>query len=98
MSAIGDIQTALEARAGTITDALDRAECLALVAEYVALRTAILALSSSKVTTYSLAGRSVTHADLPTMRREANSIRAQIDTHLHEDRILVADLESTGIT
>jgi len=97
MGAIADIQTALLARAATITDALQRAECEAAIAEYIALRTAILALSSSQVTSYSLAGRSVTRADLASLRAQASAARAEIVDAMDGGAILIADLRQPGV-
>ncbi len=95
MAAIADINTALLARAATITDSLQRAECEAAIAEYIALRTAILALSSSQITSYSLGGRSVTRADLASLRQQANLARGEVVDALDGGMILVADLSGS---
>jgi hypothetical protein len=97
MAAIADIQTALTARAATITDALQRAECEAAIAEYIALRTAILALSSSQITSYSLGGRSVTRADLASLRQQAQAARAEIVDAMDGGEILIADLRQPQV-
>jgi hypothetical protein len=99
MGAIQDIQTALLAKSGEMTDALDRAECEAFIAEYVALRTAILALSSSSVTSYSIAGRSVTKNDLAKLRQQAQAIRAEIGRFVvvsGNDTPSVSDFQEAG--
>ncbi len=97
MAAIADIQTALLARSATITDALQRAECEAAIAEYIALRTAILALSSSQITSYSLGGRSVTRADLASLRQQAQVARAEIVDAMDGGEILTADLREPQV-
>ena len=97
MAAIADIQAALLVRSATITDALQRAECEAAIAEYIAIRTAILALSSSQVTSYSLAGRSVTRADLASLRQQAALSRAEITNALSNDMPMIADLSQTTV-
>jgi len=97
MAAIADINTALLARAATITDALQRAECEAAIAEYIALRTAILALSSSQITSYSLGGRSVTRADLASLRQQAQAARAEIVDAMDGGEILIADLRQPQV-
>jgi hypothetical protein len=97
MAAIADIQTALLARSATITDALQRAECEAAIAEYIALRTAILALSSSQITSYSLGGRSVTRADLASLRQQAQAARAEIVDAMDGGEILIADLREPQV-
>jgi hypothetical protein len=97
MAAIADIQTALLARSATITDALQRAECEAAIAEYIALRTAILALSSSQITSYSLGGRSVTRADLASLRQQAQAARAEIVDAMDGGEILIADLRQPQV-
>jgi len=96
-AAIDAIQAAMLARSATITDALIKAECDAFIAEYIAVRTAILALSSQQVTSYSLAGRSVTRADLGTLRGQANAIRAEIDACIEGNAVLVGDLSDTRV-
>jgi len=85
MGAIDDINTALLAKTATITDALDKAEAEAYVAEYVAIKAAILSLSGSATAIYSIAGRSVTRADLPSLREQAASIKAQIALYADGD-------------
>ena len=99
MPAIQDINAALLAKAATLTDALDKAECEAFIAEYVALRTAILALSSSSVTSYSIAGRSVTKNDLGKLRQQAQAIRGEIGRFVvvsGNDTPTVADFSQAG--
>jgi hypothetical protein len=99
MAAIADIQTALLLKSGELTDVLDKAECEAFIAEYVALRTAILALSGNTVASYSIAGRSVTKADLPRLRNEAAGVRSQIGRYISasgNDMPAVADFSTAG--
>jgi len=99
MPAITDINTALLAKAATLTDAVDKAECEAFIAEYVALRTAILALSSSSVTSYSIAGRSVTKNDLGKLRQQAQAIRGEIGRFVvvsGNDTPTVSDFSNAG--
>ena len=82
MAAIADINTALLAKAAELTDTLDKAECEALIAEYIALKTGILALSGSTVSSYSIAGRSVSKSDRPRLRTEAESCRSRIGRYI----------------
>ena len=99
MGAIQDINTALLAKAALITDTLDKAECEAFIAEYVALRTAILALSGNQTASYSIAGRSVTRNDLPKLRQQAQAVRAQIAGYVStggNDGPTVADFSNAG--
>jgi hypothetical protein len=99
MGAIDDIQTALLAKSAELTDALDKAECEAFIAEYIALRTAILALAGNTVSSYSIAGRSVTKADLPRLRLEAGGVRSQIARYISasgNDQPAVADFSWAG--
>ena len=99
MAAIDDINTALLAKAATLTDSMDKAECEAFIAEYIALRTAILALSSSSVTSYSIAGRSVTKGDLGKLRQQAQAIRGEIGRFVvvsGNDTPSVSDFQEAG--
>lgn len=95
MAAIDDIQTALLAKTATITDALQQAEANAAVDEYIALRRAILALSGTQVTSYSIGGRSVTRADLASLRQQANAARGEIQDAFDGGLPMVADLRGT---
>jgi hypothetical protein len=98
MGAIDDIQTALLLKSGELTDALDKAECEAFIAEYIAIRTVILGLAGNSVASYSIAGRSVTKADLPRLRNEAAGIRSQIGRYISvsNDLPTVADFSTAG--
>jgi hypothetical protein len=79
---IDALKTALQAKAALIVDDIDRLEALALIDEYAVLRAAILALSAKTVASYSIAGRSVTIADLPRLREAAGAVKAQLDAHI----------------
>jgi hypothetical protein len=99
MAAIQDIQTALLAKAATLTDAIDKAECEAFIAEYVALRGVILELSSKQLISYSTAGRSQVRADLQKYNLQAQAVRAQIGrfvTVSGNDTPTVADFSQAG--
>lgn len=101
MAALTDLQTALLAKASLLTDAVSKAEAEAYIAEYIALRTAILSLSSATVSSYSIAGRTVTRADLPRLRAQAVAVRDEINNALASDAsvsvaVAVGDMSGMG--
>ena len=67
------------AEAAKIADELARAECLALIADWEALRLAVSAVAASAdVTSYSIAGRTVTRSAMASVRREAENLADEI--------------------
>ena len=87
------------AKAEAIADDETRLECLALIGEWLPMRRAVAALSSSAdVQSYSIAGRTVTRASLVSVRREADALADQIRAMLGEGGgALVADLRRAFI-
>lgn len=58
---------------------VERLECLALIDDWQNLRTAVSALTSSAdVTSYSIAGRTVTRATMASVRHEADALADEI--------------------
>lgn len=91
---IGKLADAWRTRAAGLADEPDRLECLLLIDEWEGMRRAVSALSSAAdVTSYSIGGRSVTRADLRTLRRDAQAAEDQIRAKLGTGGgVLVADL------
>lgn len=87
------------AKANEISDDETRLECLALIADWRNLRTACAALSSSAdVTSYSIAGRTVTRAAMASVKHEAESLADEILSLLRRGGgALVADLRRAFI-
>ncbi len=86
---LANLKTALDAKAGELSDSLDQLECLALIAEWYAARTAVSALASTDVQQYTLAGRSVTRANLPALRDDVDRMWQRIVGILYPGGALV---------
>jgi len=98
-TAIETLQAALLAQCLLIVDPIDQAEAQMLVSEYIGLRQAVLALSSSSVSSYSIAGRSVTKSNLTELRLMARQARENLRDYLPDTAVqasqngsLVADM------
>jgi len=77
VSNISDLKTLLITEAGSITDTIDKAECLAEIDSWYACRVALDALTSKELSSYSLAGKSITRQQIPILRdEEARHLRA----------------------
>ncbi len=76
---IAELAAIWTAKAQMLTDDEARLECLALIQEWLPMRRAVAALSSSAdVQSYSMAGRTVTRASLVSVRREADALADEI--------------------
>ena len=91
---IAELAALWTAKAENLADPEARLECLALIQEWLPMRRAVSALSSSAdVQSYSIAGRTVTRASLVSVRREADALADQIRAMLGEGGgALVGDL------
>ena len=76
------LEALLIEKAGDITDPIDQLECLCLISSYIALRTAIEGLSSNTMTSYSIAGRSVTKSDLSSLWVSLRTTRSELQNYL----------------
>ena len=88
MSNIADLKTKLE----TITteaytngsiDELDKLEILTDIDAWYDCRVAVNALTATDVQSYSIAGRSVTRRDVPSLQKQADTLYLQIKARLY---------------
>jgi len=99
MSNLSDLKAALVVEANTITFNLDKLECLADIDAWYNATTAVNALSASNVTSYSIAGRTVTRANLTATRNEASQLLTKIKERLYGSGGLAEERYSdTGAT
>lgn len=82
MSNISDLKAAYIVQAADITDAIDKLECLAAIDSWYACELAVSTLSSSDVSSYSIAGRSVTRKNLPELQTQAIDYKRQFLAYL----------------
>lgn len=83
MSNLSDLKDALTTAAASITDAMDKAECLADIDSWYACRTAVDAFETSNVQSYSMSGRSVSRASLPDIKTSEREYWSRIQAKLY---------------
>lgn len=98
-SAIKQLADLWREAASQIDDDFARLECLALIDDWYNLRTACAALASSAdVTSYSIAGRTVTRAAMASVKHEVESLADEILAMLRRGGgALVADIRRAFI-
>jgi hypothetical protein len=77
MSNISDLKAAYIAEAADVSDAIDKLECLSAIDSWYACELAVSTLSSSDVSSYSIAGRSVTRKNLSELQTQAKDYKQQ---------------------
>jgi hypothetical protein len=98
MSNVSDLKDALVSAAASITNTLDKKECLALIDDWYLVRTAIAALSQPGVTSYSIGGRSVTRESMKFLRVDEADMYARIKNHLYREGVVYVDMRSIDAT
>ena len=91
MSTQSDLVTYLQARAAELVFELDKLECLDLISRWNSIRTAVAALESNEVQSYSIAGRSVQRKDLPSLQSQADDIYSTVKALLYGAGIVLVD-------
>jgi len=76
------LEALLIAKAQEIVDPIDQVEALCLITSYIALKTAIEGLSSGTMSSYSIAGRSVTNSDLSSLLVNLRAVRGELANYL----------------
>ena len=94
MSNIADLKTHLQTKAADLTDDLDKLECLSDIDTWYLARTAIDALSSTDVTSYSIGGRSVTRAQIPQLQQQERTLYLRIMQRLYLGGMGLIDLSN----
>jgi len=65
-----------------ISDEIDKIEATMLVYQYIMVSKAVLSLSSKTMSSYSIAGRSVTSLDLPNLRIQLRGIKEELGQYI----------------
>jgi hypothetical protein len=91
MSTQSDLVTYLQSRAAELTFELDKIECLDLISRWNSIRTAVAALESNEVHSYSIAGRSVQRKDLPSLQSQAEEVYSTIKALLYGGSVTLVD-------
>lgn len=92
MSNLSDLKTALSTAAATISNEIDRLDCLSDIDAWYACRTAMDALVAGRLVSYSIGGRSATKRDIPEMADIERQLRARIRQSLYVGGAAYADL------
>jgi len=82
MANIDQLKEKLVEEAASISDDVNRYDCLAAIDDWFLARTALSALRSNGVASYAIAGRSVTRRDLPQLERVERELYQQIRAFL----------------
>ena len=83
MSNIADLKALLIVKAADISFDLDKLECLSDIDAWYNARVAVETLSSTDIVSYSIAGRSVTKASIPSLKGEVNDLYQRIISRLY---------------
>jgi hypothetical protein len=92
MSALTNLQAKYVADAASLTDTVEQLQVLADIETWAAARTALDALTASNLSSYSIAGRSVTRRDVPSLQNQEREVHGRILTALYGRGVMVADL------
>lgn len=91
MSNISDLKDALVVKAGTITDDLDKLDCLATIDDWYACRTATASGQAGGVVSYSIAGRTITRQPLKDAQLQERALWLRIQEYLYRRGIGLVD-------
>jgi hypothetical protein len=94
MSNLSDLKAALITAAASLTDTVDRLEVLSDIDEWYLCRTALSALTATDIQAYSIAGRSITRAQIPQLRDREGEIYERIKSRLYLRGIGYIDFRS----
>jgi hypothetical protein len=83
MSNVADLKALLITKAADITFDLDKLECLSDIDAWYNARVAVETLSATDVSSYSIAGRTVTRTSLPSLKNEVTDLYAKIIARLY---------------
>jgi hypothetical protein len=82
--------------AATISDELDRLDCLAEIEQYGGILQALSTAQAGGVASYSLNGRSVTRRNPNDVRADAAACRVRIERLLYSGCVRLADMSEAG--
>jgi len=89
-----NLKAKLVALAASVADEVDQLEVLADIDDWYACRVAVAALQSTQISQYSLAGRTVTRRDIPSIESTERGLYARIHQKLFYRGIGLADLRT----
>lgn len=83
MANIDTLKAALVAAAASIVNDIDRYECLLLIDDWAACRTAVAAVQANSIVSYSIGGRTVTRGNVDTFVQQERMLYARIHEALY---------------
>ena len=98
MSNISDLKAALIEQAASISNAIDRLDCLATIDDWYACRVAVAAVQANSVQSYSIGGRSVTRQNLAQFQEQERQLYARILEFLYARGSSLASIASASET
>ena len=91
MAAIDDLKTAWETEIATIGDTLQNAEATYLLDGYIAALQSQASMSANEISSYTIAGRTVTRRNADTGQRLINELRNELSLYVYGN-VTQADL------
>jgi hypothetical protein len=95
MGNVLDLKNLLVTAAASITDSIDKAECLTAIDDWYAARVSLAALSAGTITSYQINGRNVTKRDIPTAQAYVAQLYAEIKARLYNQSSGLVDMRGT---
>lgn len=83
MANIDTLKAALVAAAADITNDIDRYECLLLIDDWFACRTAVAAVLTNSIVSYSIGGRTVTRGNVEAFVKQERLLYMRIKEYLY---------------
>lgn len=90
-TSISNLIAALTTAAGDIVNNIDRFDCLVLIDEYALAKTAEASSTSSNISSYTIAGRTVQYRTLGELNDRVSQLRSGINSYLHGGQGAVVD-------
>lgn len=84
MANIDTLKAALVAAAASITNDIDRYECLLLIDDWATCRTAVAAVQANFIVSYTIGGRTVTRGNVDSFARQERMLYARIHEYLYQ--------------
>jgi len=98
MANIDTLKTALTTAAADITNDIDRYDCLTLIDDWFACRSAVAAVQGNSIQSYSIAGRSVTRQNIDQFATMERQLYSRIHQYLYLRGINLISFESANKT
>lgn len=98
MANIDTLKAALVSAAASITNDIDRYDCLTLIDDWFACRSAVAAVQGNSIQSYSIAGRSVTRQNVDQFAKSERQLYARIHEYLYLRGCALVSLENASET